>query len=238
MINHSITTMITIIGTKHIYDLSKPLIKIFNEISPDLICVEMGKNRYESWLLKKFKPDEFQRRRNEFRYPFTLRQIDKFENNLARKRGISPAEEIHMSIFYAQAHKIPYEFVDIDSKELTEVWNSISLWQRSFLAIIFTFSRFLSILIPNIIFEIILKFGDKLVKDREIGISKAFDSKIIDYRNEFMVNNLKKLLLNHQKIILCVGDGHVPGISKLLSGEGVQFRSIRFKELISNINIY
>jgi pheromone shutdown protein TraB len=35
----------------------------------------------------------------------------------------------------------------------------------------------------------------------------------------------------HQKIIACVGDGHVPGISKLLEEKQIPFETIRLQEL-------
>jgi len=55
--------MITIIGTRHTYDLSNKLIEVFDEISPDVICVEMSQNRYEQSIMKFFNKKEYKKKK-------------------------------------------------------------------------------------------------------------------------------------------------------------------------------
>jgi pheromone shutdown protein TraB len=54
---------------------------------------------------------------------------------------------------------------------------------------------------------------------------------LIDDRNEHMAQRLIELHGKHQKIVVCVGDGHVPGISNLLVQKSVPFETIRLNEL-------
>ena len=54
---------------------------------------------------------------------------------------------------------------------------------------------------------------------------------LIDKRNDYMVNRLVNLNENYEKIIACIGDGHVPGISKILQSKDIEFETIRLSEL-------
>jgi pheromone shutdown protein TraB len=51
-----------------------------------------------------------------------------------------------------------------------------------------------------------------------------------------MVNRLISLNENYEKIITCIGDGHVPGISKLLKLKKIEFETIRLSELRNQEN--
>ena len=54
---------------------------------------------------------------------------------------------------------------------------------------------------------------------------------LIDKRNMYMVSKLVSLNENYQMIIACIGDGHIPGISKLLESKNIEFKTIRLSEL-------
>ena len=49
---------------------------------------------------------------------------------------------------------------------------------------------------------------------------------LIDERNEHMVQQLKVANEQHEKIIAVIGDGHVPGISKLLEKKELEYETI------------
>jgi pheromone shutdown protein TraB len=46
-----------------------------------------------------------------------------------------------------------------------------------------------------------------------------------------MTQRLVELNDKHQKIIVCIGDGHVSGISKLLEQKQIPFETIRLQQL-------
>ena len=54
---------------------------------------------------------------------------------------------------------------------------------------------------------------------------------LIDKRNDYMVNRIASLNENYGTIIACMGDGHVPGISKLLKSKDIEFETVRLSEL-------
>jgi len=157
------------------------------------------------------------------------------------KKGIFPAEEVHMCIFYAQAHNLQYKFIDVDTKELNKLWKSIPILIRGFFAIFLSMICIITLIVPSILYKLSSKILNIFRKNKnsskrnrklvDVGFSKGFDSKLLDYRNEYMVNNLKILNKKYGNIVLCVGDKHVSGISRLLEKDGIEHRSTRFKEL-------
>ena len=54
---------------------------------------------------------------------------------------------------------------------------------------------------------------------------------LIDDRNLHMKKKLIQLMENHENIVACIGDGHIPGISKLLSSDNIEYDTIRLSKL-------
>jgi pheromone shutdown protein TraB len=54
---------------------------------------------------------------------------------------------------------------------------------------------------------------------------------LIDERDKFMVQNLSTANEQYGKIIAVVGDGHIPGLSKLLDKKEIEYETIRLSEL-------
>jgi pheromone shutdown protein TraB len=56
---------------------------------------------------------------------------------------------------------------------------------------------------------------------------------LIDERNDYMVDKLSKINEDYESIVTLVGDGHIPGVSKLLTSKDIEFETIRLSELRS-----
>ena len=57
---------------------------------------------------------------------------------------------------------------------------------------------------------------------------------LIDERDKFMVQHLTSANDQYGKIIAVVGDGHIPGLSKLLDKTEIEYETIRLSELRDN----
>jgi pheromone shutdown protein TraB len=57
---------------------------------------------------------------------------------------------------------------------------------------------------------------------------------LIDERNDFMVQQLLKINEDYESVVALMGDGHIPGISELLTSKEINFETIRLSELRSN----
>jgi pheromone shutdown protein TraB len=54
---------------------------------------------------------------------------------------------------------------------------------------------------------------------------------LIDERNEYMTQQLVEINTHYNKVVALVGDGHIVGISQLLTSKDVTFETIRLQEL-------
>ena len=221
--------MIILIGTGHVFDLSNAINRVFDKKLPDVVCVELDKQRYNAIMIKQNNPDAFkQSRRN---LPFIYRLLARFQDNMASEYGVSAGDEMLAAINYARSHQIPVEFIDMNAQQLfTKMWRSMPFIEKFRLL----FSGFGGLFVSK-----------KRVEEELKNFQNDFDSYIekigekfptikktlIDQRNAYMVNNLLKLNDEFQTITACIGDGHIPGISKLLEENNIEFKTIRLSEL-------
>jgi pheromone shutdown protein TraB len=54
---------------------------------------------------------------------------------------------------------------------------------------------------------------------------------LIDERNMYMVQKLVGISGQHERVVAVVGDGHVPGLSKLLTEKNIAFETVRLSDL-------
>ena len=55
--------MITLIGTGHVFDLSQALLEILDERQPQVIGVELDRQRYQGLMSKASRPSETQKKK-------------------------------------------------------------------------------------------------------------------------------------------------------------------------------
>lgn len=210
---------ILLIGTVHVFDLSYSLVKIFDEEKPDIICVELDEARYRSAITNK---------RDIKRAPFFLKQIFKIEKGLAKKYGVKPAADMLIAIYYAQAHRIPLEFIDMDVHQIVNRCRKAPWYDKAFLSFGLLMGRIILIVIRKRGFEFIYKRSNK---KNDIGPSPFFNKFIKDERNKHMADKLRELSKKYQKILVCVGDRHLSGISEIFDSYNINYRTIKVDEL-------
>lgn len=221
--------MITLIGTGHVFDLSNSIISIFDEKNPDLICVELDKQRYNAIMIKQNNPDVFRNSRKNL--PFIYKLLARFQDNMANEYGVRAGDEMLAAVNYARSHQLPVEFIDMNAQKLfTKMWKSMPVMEKFRLL----FSGFGGLFVSK-----------KRVEEELKNFQNDFDSYIekigekfptikktlIDQRNTYMVNRLEKLNEEFQTIAVCIGDGHIPGMSKMLEERKIEFNIIRLAEL-------
>lgn len=226
--------MILLIGTGHIFDLSSRLIEIFDEKEPDIICVELDKQRYNAIMVKRTRPESYKEARKNL--PFIYKLLARFQESMASEYGVNAGDEMLTAINYAQSHQLPVEFIDMNAQHLFQsMWRTMPFSEKFRLLI----SGFGGIFVSKKrVEEEIKNFQDDFdVYIEEIG--KKFPTikkTLIDKRNSYMTQQLQGLNENYQGIIACMGDGHIPGVSELLKSKNIEFQAIRLKELRSQEN--
>jgi len=221
--------MITLIGTGHVFDLSAALRSIFEEKEPEIIGVELDPQRYQAILLRNTDPTSYHAAKKHL--PLIYRMLAQFQENMAEQYGVNAGDEMLSAVNYAQTHQLPVAFIDTNAQQLfTHMWKTMPFFEK--LKLMFSGVAGLFVSKKRVEQELKQYQQNFDVYIEEIG--KKFPTikrTLIDERNEHMTLRLVELHEKHQKIIVCVGDGHVPGISKLLEVKQIPFETIRLHEL-------
>ncbi|MDH7518064.1 MAG: TraB domain-containing protein [Candidatus Thermoplasmatota archaeon] len=223
--------MITLIGTGHVFDLSSSLLRIFDEKNPEVLCVELDEQRYNALTMKTSNPERY--KENSRNLPVIYKLLAKFQESMAQKYGVTAGEEMLTAINYAQSHQLPIEFIDMNAQVLfTKMLKSMKFSERVKLFFTGIGGFFVS---KSRVEKELNKFENNLEKYiAEIGKNfPTIKRVLIDERNEFMVQRLVDVSQRFNKIMALVGDGHIPGISRLLNDKRLVFETIRLSELRS-----
>jgi len=221
--------MITLIGTGHVFDLSQSILKTFNERQPEIVCVELDKQRYKAMLLRNSDPEAYQEARK--KTPIIYKLLARFQDSMAKEYGVEAGDEMLTAINYAQSHQIPVAFIDMNAQKLfSNMLKSMSFSEKIKLMVTGFTGFFISKKhvekelnrFENNFDEYIEQVGEKFPTIKKV---------LIDDRNLFMVNQLEKAGTEFDNVIAVIGDGHVPGISNLLKSKDIEFETIRLSEL-------
>lgn len=221
--------MITIIGTGHVFNLSAALLTIFEEKQPDTICVELDQQRYHALMMRNTDPARYEQSKKNL--PIIYKMLARFQEDMARQYGVNAGDEMLTAITYAQSHQLPVEFIDVDAQNLfSRMWKTMSFTEKFKLLLSGVAGFFIS---KKHVEQELKRYQDNFDTYLE-EIGKKFPTikrVLIDERNQHMANRLVAVHEQHQKIVVCVGDGHVPGIQKLLDEKQVPHETIRLQEL-------
>jgi pheromone shutdown protein TraB len=221
--------MITLIGTGHVFNLSAALLAIFDKKQPEIIGVELDPQRYQAILQRNTNPSAYHASKKNL--PLIYRMLAQFQESMAEQYGVSAGDEMLSAITYAQAHQLPVAFIDTNAQQLfTHMWKTMPFSEKFGLLI----SGVTGLFISKKRVEQELKTYQQDFDSYLQQIGKKFPTikrTLIDERNQHMTDRLTELHEKHQRIIACVGDGHIPGISELLEQKQVPFEVIRLQQL-------
>jgi pheromone shutdown-related protein TraB len=221
--------MIILIGTGHVFDLSSQLLSLFDEKQPEVIGVELDQQRYHALLVRNTNPTAYQAGKKNL--PLIYKLLAQFQENMAQEYGVNAGDEMLTAITYAQSHQIPVEFIDKNAQELfLRMWRTMPFFEKLKLL----FSGFAGLFVSKKRVEQELKHYEENFDVYIEEIGKRFPTikrTLIDERNEHMVQRLEDLNARYKTIVICIGDGHVPGISKVLQEKKILFETIRLHEL-------
>lgn len=221
--------MITLIGTGHVFNLSDALLNIFDEKQPEILCVELDKQRFNALMMKKNDPEGY--KKAEKNLPIIYKLLSRFQESMANEYGVTAGEEMLTTINYAQSHQLPIAFIDMNAQRLfSRMLKTMSFSEK--LRMMFSGVGGLFISKKRVEKELEKLEGNFDTYLEQIG--KKFPTikrVLIDERNEYMAQQLKTASEQHEKIIAVIGDGHVPGISKLLEKKELEYETIRLSQL-------
>ncbi|RLF28829.1 MAG: hypothetical protein DRN08_02155 [Thermoplasmata archaeon] len=221
--------MITLIGTGHVFDLSSQLLTLLEKKEPGIICIELDKQRYNSLLIR--HTHQKTHRDFEKKLPLIYKLLAKFQENIAKEYGVNAGDEMLTAIKYAQTHQIPLKLIDMNAQHLfTKMWHHMPLSEKIRLLLTGVTGIFISRERIEKELKHLQENFDKYIEE----INKKFPTikkTLIDERNKYMTDQLIYLNKDYNNIVACIGDGHIPGISKMLKSKKIEFEAIRLNEL-------
>lgn len=219
-------TVITLIGTGHVFDLRRRLQREVMVRAPDVVCLELDPPRLRSLLARKAGAAPAPA-------PGVYKLLAEFQDRMAAERGIAPGDEMLAAFEAARDAKVPVELIDVDAQAAFQrLWKSMGLWEKAR----FAGSAVLGMVLPKSMMDEELErlqgdYGDLFDQlAREYPTVKRV---LIDERNEHMAARLGGLhQAGRQRIVAVVGDGHIEGLRDILARRGVaEVETLRLKEL-------
>ena len=220
--------MITLIGTGHVFNLSEALLDIFYEKQPDILCIELDKQRFEGLMLKKNDPEKFKEQSKN--QPVIYKMLAKFQDGMAKEYGVFAGQEMLTTVEYAKSNQKPIAFIDMNAQIMfSRMLKEMTIREK----IKLMFSGFGGMFVSK---KRVEKELDKIQGNFDYymdEIGKKFPTikrVLIDERNEFMAKNILKASKEFEKVIAVIGDGHIPGLLKILKIEN-EIETIRLSDL-------
>ena len=221
--------MIVLIGTGHVFNLSSALLDILDEKNPELVCVELDKQRYNALMMKASSPEDYKTSSKQL--PFIYKLLARFQEGMAKEYGVNAGDEMLTAINYAQGRQIPVEFIDMNAQYLfSKMLKSMPLSEKFKLFL----SGFGGFFVSKKRVETELKKFEKDFDSYIEEIGKKFPTirrVLIDERNLYMTKKLADANEQYQTVVAVLGDGHIPGVSELLKSKDINFETIRLHEL-------
>jgi len=221
--------MIILIGTGHVFNLSHALLNIFDERQPDILCIELDKQRYEGLILKQTNPEKYQQTSKN--QPVVYKLLARFQDGMAKEYGVQAGQEMITTIDYARSHDLPLAFIDMNAQMMfSKMIKKMSISEK----IKIMFSGIGGFFISKKRVEKELDNIQKNFDDYLNEIGKKFPTVkrvLIDERNEFMAQQLVTANEKYNKVIAVVGDGHIPGLEDLLKKKYIVYETVRLSEI-------
>jgi pheromone shutdown protein TraB len=221
--------MIILIGTGHVFNLSQALLNIFDERKPDILCIELDKQRYEGLILKQTNHEKYhETSKNQ---PVVYKLLARFQDGMAKEYGVQAGQEMITTIEYARSHHLPLAFIDMNAQMMfSKMIKKMSISEK----IKMMFSGIGGFLISKKRVEKELENIQKNFDEYLNEIGKKFPTikrVLIDERNEFMAQQLVIANEKYKKVIAVVGDGHIPGLVDLLKKKDIVYETVRLSEI-------
>ena len=197
-----------LIGTAHVIDLSQPLERYIRKFNPDLIALELDKQRWYALQSNSQKADG----------PFYLRLLSRLQKYISDSFGSSPGAE--MMVATNVANSLGSKLAFIDKPIINTIQNA---WKKM------PWREFGGLFADSLISFV---GGGKVSMSESIStgdFSKELDQfslyyptlkkSLIDSRDVFMSKNIVKLFRSQkcEKMVVVVGEGHVSGMAEKLA---------------------
>jgi len=212
-------SMITLVGVGHVFDISAQVRAIILETAPVAVGLELDGNRLAG-LLARDRGEELPRQRD---------MLARFQERIAKDFGVEAGDEMLAGYKAATEINAKVFVIDMDiNRVIMRIQSQLTVKERlkMFGAIFATpFIRRKTVEKELMRYE---EEGDSYLE--EVGRSLPTVKRVLlDERNEHMAQYVLKIEERYGSVLALVGDGHVPGMARLMPHADV--RTVRLKEV-------
>jgi len=212
--------MIILVGVGHVFNISDQVRGLIVKHMPRVVCIELDPGRYEALV----HPDK------QRKVSVTYRLLAQFQRRMAREFGAEVGNEMLSAAETAREIGADVLLIDADASALfMKLWRGMSAKERIYLM----FSAMTGFFVTRSRVE---KELEKFEENEERYLQQigeqfpTLKKVLIDDRNRLMATRIESASQRYADVLAVIGDGHIEGVSKLLSGVDVQV--YRLRELI------
>jgi len=219
-------SMITIIGTGHVFNLAEPVSFIVKNTWPDAVLVELDKARYKSMMddYNGVKPKDDQKMSTIYA------STAKYQQRMSEQSGSQLGGEFLAAINTGKLVNADIVPIDTDAmRVMNEMWDEMSAGERMRYRLSSFKDSFGGI---RKVQSTHRKFAENET-DYVENMRKRYPTlvrKLIDERNVYMADQINELSKKYSNMVVVVGDAHVEGICSLLEDEHI--RKIRLSDIM------
>jgi pheromone shutdown protein TraB len=212
--------MITLVGVGHVFGLDAHVKRIIHELHPGIVCLELDGERFEA-LREGFTGED----PNPF---FNL--IERFQNRIAKGFGSTPGSEMLAAAEASREVGARIALIDRDIRvTINRLLRLLPIKEKVILIVsgistLFASKKWIQKELTRIQNED--SYIDEFTKDLP-----TFRRILIDERNEFMALRIMDLSRENSEIVAIIGDGHVPGVERILREKGIHLEVIRLRDI-------
>jgi pheromone shutdown-related protein TraB len=210
---------ITIVGTAHVSEESRSEVReVIEDQNPDLVCVELDENRYDSlrndsgWSDLEV-PEAIKNGDGKLLLLNLILSI--YQRRLGLQEGMKPGQELLEAIDVAEENDIDFALVDQDINEtLSRAMNALSFWDKALLiASLFASEEEDEIDVESLKESDMLTAIVKELEEELPELKRVF----LDERNTFMAEKI--LEKDFESAVVVVGAAHAEGLEEELKKE-------------------
>ncbi len=220
-------SMITIIGTGHVFKLSEPIMFLIKHIWPEAVLVELDYTRYK--MLTEHQGIDTKPEEPTEKAPWIYRRAAKYQQKIAKENGSDAGSELVTAALTGEQIGAKVAFIDTNASQvMNEMWEEMPFREKMRYSISTYTDGFRG-----------KKRADAVVKDfgenEEAMIADmrrrypTLVRKLIDERNASMAEQIRSYAKEYEKIVVVCGDAHVEGISAILSD--LPIKKIRLRDI-------
>ena len=228
--------MITLVGVGHVFDISVQVRNVIVERKPDVVCVELDKQRYQGLLSKSNEGGQGDQG-SQGKVPLVYLLLAKFQQRVASMYGGDVGAEMLAAVNAGREVGASIAFVDMNAQQLFhQIRAAMSFEEKVKMLVGVVVGGFFGLFMKKEdIDREIADFERNPEKhlgdlERELPVIKKM---LIDDRNVYMSNAIKHVHGQSENIVAVVGDGHILGMKPMLEEMGFELEVIRLSQLRS-----